>query len=385
MHLTEGLLRTYLDHELDPGRQEQVRIHLAGCPVCQQKAAEMSQRAGELKEHFAVLSPRLSEASLSPATARTRFQTLTNEKEKTVMFRNMFTRRYMRVWAVLGVIAVLALALSFPQVRAAANSFLGLFRVEKVTVVEFDEANLQNRFNNASLFGDYVSENVKQETIGESKSGLSAADASALVGIPVRLPTTILQGEPAISVMAGERVNFTIDLARLRALVTQLGVQDLELPDSLQGQTVTLQMGSVVDATWGDCRSHASSGNSEPQRCTVFSQMPSPTVNAPSELDLPRIGTALLEVLGMSKSEATSFSNSVDWTSTLVLPIPRGNVDYRYVEVDGVRGVLATTRLYSQGTPQSQTGMIWVKDGVTYLLSSYGWNPNLIEIGNSLR
>ena len=50
------------------------------------------------------------------------------------MFGNIFTRRYARVWTALAVIAVLALALSFPQVRAAANSFLGLFRVEKVTV-----------------------------------------------------------------------------------------------------------------------------------------------------------------------------------------------------------------------------------------------------------
>ena len=52
------------------------------------------------------------------------------------MWQKLFQRKYRPVWATLAVIVVLVVSLSFPQIRAVATSFLGLFRVEQIEAVE---------------------------------------------------------------------------------------------------------------------------------------------------------------------------------------------------------------------------------------------------------
>ena len=73
---------------------------------------------------------------------------------------------------------------------------------------------------------------------------------------------------------------------------------------------------------------------------------------------------------------------SVDWTSTLVVPIPRNAAIHRQVEVDGVTGTLI------QRSPESeapQFALMWVKDGIIYAISGLGSNvQQAIEMANSL-
>ena len=53
------------------------------------------------------------------------------------------TRRSLRpLWAGLAVLVVLAGLLFIPQVRATAENFLGLFRVQNIQVLQFNPANL---------------------------------------------------------------------------------------------------------------------------------------------------------------------------------------------------------------------------------------------------
>ena len=75
-----------------------------------------------------------------PRPARSAWQQLENEsfREEQTMFNELFTRRSRPAWRAVGVVVVLAVALAFPQVRALAVDFLGLFRVQQVEFVQVD-------------------------------------------------------------------------------------------------------------------------------------------------------------------------------------------------------------------------------------------------------
>ena len=116
-------------------------------------------------------------------------------------------------------------------------------------------------------------------------------------------------------------------------------------------------------------------------QCTTLMQFPSPEISAPPGLDIAGIGETLLQVLGMSPEEAAQFSRSVDWTTTLIIPIPRYGTEYQDVFVDGVEGTLIMQSIRSQ-FPEYL--LIWVKDGIVYALAGPGDTTAALEIAESL-
>jgi hypothetical protein len=84
----------------------------------------------------------------------------------------------------------------------------------------------------------------------------------------------------------------------------------------------------------------------------------------------------------MSREEAAAFTSTVDWTSTLVVPIPRNAAINEQVVVDGVTGTLIQ-RSSEEGP---QFALLWVKDGIIYAISGLGTNSQqAVEMANSLR
>ena len=79
--------------------------------------------------------------------------------------------------------------------------------------------------------------------------------------------------------------------------------------------------------------------------CTYLVQAPSPTVSVPPDLNMAEIAEAALELAGMSSGDAHAFCQTVDWSSTMVVPIPRNTSSYQTVTVDGVEGTLITEAL----------------------------------------
>jgi hypothetical protein len=94
--------------------------------------------------------------------------------------------------------------------------------------------------------------------------------------------------------------------------------------------------------------------------------------------ELARIG---LEFTGMSAEEAAAFTDTVDWASTLVVPIPKNAAIYEQVEVDGVTGTL----IQRPADDYPQYALLWVKDEIIYAISGLGtgWQQ-AIDMANSL-
>ena len=308
------------------------------------------------------------------------------------MFAKIFSRRSRLAWVALGVIAFLTIALAFPEVRAIADSFLGLFRVQQFSVVQIQSENLPQELGSSSQFEYMLSNDVHIEETGELQEVGDAAEASALAGIPVRLPEG-MDTPPTLMVQSGADISFTIDLPLVKALLQELGQGDLDLPASLNGATVEMTLPSAVAAGYGDCKMKAQAdleANPDPNSpalpalndCITLVQMASPTISAPPELDVTKIGEAYLQILGMSPEEAAQFSSTVDWTTTLVLPIPRYGTNYKDVTVDGVKGTLVQQKFDNR---QGQYALIWVKDGVLYGLTGQGDGGKALEIAETIK
>lgn len=388
-HIGEGELKTYLDGELGSSEMEPVRKHLEACPSCQQRLETQSTQSSSVNQRLDLLAS--STAATPVRAARARFDRYIERKEKESLMNKIFARKYRLAWAIVGLIAILGISMAFPPVQAIANSFLGLFRVKQVAVVQVNSMNLPNQLGSSSQLESIMSKDVKMDQQGTAQEASSAAEASSLSGITVRLPAG-LQGTPKLTVQPGGVMTFKVDLQQIRGVLAEIGRSDVQLPDSLDGSTLTVNIPKSVVAQYGDCTfdpQKARQQGYDPDNqhmtplasCTTLIQMPSPTINTPPGLDIAKIGEAYLEVLGMSPQDAQHFSQNIDWTSTLVIPVPRYGTSYRDVTVDGVNG----TAIQQDETRRPQFMVMWVKDGLLYALTGPGNVDTGVAAANSLK
>jgi hypothetical protein len=307
------------------------------------------------------------------------------------MLKRLFSRRYRLAWGAVGLILILAIALSIPQVRAIANSFLGLFRVQQVTVVQVNPGDLPEQLGSSTQLEMMLSKDIQFTQTGSSQEVASPAEASAQAGIPVRLPTAV-EGDRKLAVQPGGSVNLTVDLEHAQALLDEIGRSDIHLPSALDGAKVTVGIPASVTAQYGECKfdlEKARQNGYDPDtqtlprlpHCTTLVQMTSPEITAPPGLDIAQIGELYLQLLGMSQKDAEHFAQNVDWTTTLVIPIPRNSTSYRDVTVDGVNGTLI---MQDMSDRSSEYLLLWVKDDILYALTGPGTSATALTIANSL-
>jgi hypothetical protein len=390
MHLQTGELRAYLDHELDQTAMERTSLHLGSCPECQARYQAIEARSQRVQSQMDVLQTTSNRSPMPARAARERLKNRHNQPqmEVTPMLKKIFSRRTRPVWAALAVIAILAVSLAVPSVRAIANNFLGLFRVQQFTVIQIDENQLESQLNEVSanqleaLFAD----SVIFEGGGKPLPVASLAEASQQAGFSIRLPSNA--PEPVVyEVLPSLHASMQIDVRRAQGILDELGHDDVRLSKSLDGELITVDVPAAVAANYGDCQvrqlENDPAGPSPimmGQNCISIIQVPSPTVNAPPDLDINQLGQAALEVLGMSEQEAASFAQNIDWTTTLIIPIPRYRAQYEDVQVDGVPGTLV-----SSGGGGRNTALLWVKNGVVYAITGQLSKQAAIKMANSLQ
>lgn len=305
------------------------------------------------------------------------------------MFDRLFSRQARLAWIALALVALLAVTMVFPPARAIANSFLGLFRVQQVSVIQIDADNLPKQLEQSAQFQSLIADNVVVEGGGDSQPAADLAEASALAGYTPRLPSD-LDAPSVLSVQPGGSVTFDVDLARAQALLDEIGRSDLKLPAELDGQTVRLEVPTMVAAGYGECDvpgmgydpNDPDDAGRRPVagNCLTLVQLPSPQIEAPEGLDVAQLGQIYLQVLGLPADEAARLTARLDWTSTLVVPVPRGQTRTSDVSVDGVQGTLIES-----ATGRPNFVVIWVKDGMLYGLSGMEDVDQALAAANSLQ
>ena len=383
-HLNDGQLRAALDGELNP---RELR-HLEICPTCRARRNDIQLQAGQTAGKLSFLSAS-DEQVLPERTALKRFYNRKQTQKEKPMLKRIFASPVMQISAI--AVLILTLVISIPSTRALASQLLDLFRVQQVTVIPIDASGLQQLTGNGSL-GKQISQLISSSTTELQKPGApvsvaSGADASQKAGFAVRLPKGMTPSR--VTVLGNSAYNFTIDRTKAQALLDEAGRSDLVLPQSIDGAVISVTVPASVRADYGSCPDPAATdvtqqGSMSRQYpdCVIMAQIPSPTVSAPSDVNVAQLAQIGLEFTGMSSDQAAAFAQSVDWTSTLVVPIPKNAATYQQVQVDGVTGTL----IQRPADDAPQYILLWVKNGVVYTIGSLGTNSQqAIQMANSLQ
>jgi hypothetical protein len=266
--------------------------------------------------------------------------------------------------------------------------------VQQVTVIPVDFTGLEQLTGDGALgsqFSKLISNSMDMsQEPGDPVQAADAAQASQLAGFNVRVPQDSTPSQ--IYVTDAAAFTMTIDRAKAQALLDEAGRSDLVLPQSVDGAEISVSIPSAVSVSFGTCpKPEADSSEADNEQnpirrypdCVILAQIPSPNVSAPADLDINQLAQIGLEFTGMSAEEAASFTSTVDWTSTLVVPIPSNSATYEQVTVDGVTGTLIQ-RPSREGEPTT-FALLWVKDGIIYAISGRGSNSEqAMEMANSM-
>jgi CBS domain-containing protein len=241
-----------------------------------------------------------------------------------------------------------------------------MLRVQKVAVVPVDVEALSNATNGrekmlTQMISDRVVVTMKPaDPIPVSDAGAASSQA----GFNVRELESL--GAPShIQVRDEAAFHIQLDRERMLALLDAAGRSDIALPNNLDNSVIAVHIPKSVHMDYGACAGGKGAGS-----CVQFMQMPSPVVSVPPALNVSALAEAMLQVSGMSAGEAHSFAQSVDWSSTLVVPIPMNSTSSRAVSVDGVTGTLVQSA--ARGRHPNTYALVWVKNQHIYVLHGAG-------------
>lgn len=300
------------------------------------------------------------------------------EVQEQKMTNTVFLATRVRALAVVSA-AVLAVGSVFvvPGVSASAQDFLSLFRVKRIAVVQFDPARFdQSQLKQLDPKTLFASDPVVTRRPGQGQSVGTVSEASKSVGFPVRLPPNPRGMSLASLTVEGESAaSFVPDVNKINAALQLAGVSDVKVPAALDGATVSI---SVPKAVRAEYKSDTGGG-------LTFVQLHSPEVQLPDGVKLAELGEIGLRVIGMPPADAARFARSIDWNTTLVLPVPTSFANYREVTVRGAKGVLVSEAQQLRGNTAPHAMLMWSEGDVLYAMSSSLSENDLLVTANALQ
>jgi len=285
----------------------------------------------------------------------------------------MFSRKQSgRTWpTIAAVVVVFALLLALPPVRAAAADLLQIFRVKQVVFVPITSERADQL---KSL--DIDPENLfvsKPTTTGSTTPQLvpDLAAAASAAGFAPAQPAALPAAPEATSykVWGPQSASFQVNVDTARGVLDALNITSVTLPDALGQQPITVKVDPLIETTF-------STGS----YTATLTQGRSPEVSMPDGVDLADLGSAALQVLGSPADKATAMAQSIDWSSTLLVPFPAGVSQIQQVDIGESKGLLFASQ-------EEQTGAVYWQHGSTfYVLASQGLSDSeLLAIATSVR
>jgi hypothetical protein len=401
-----GILRAHLDAELAGSEREEVNRHLASCADCQARFKKLSTETLRTTDLLATLAPASNDSALSQVLAYAQFRNQFAAAEpKPLWIERLLLPRWRPVWGLAAAGVVVTLLIGVSPVRTWAQRLLAVLRVEKIAVVSIDPSTLMNSSEPDSrpyqLINQFVADNVAV-TLKPGKANLvtNVAQAAQLAGYPISTIGSL--GVPqSVEVNDEAAFQLTLNRDRIETLLEEVGHSDINIPESANGALIAVYIPKTVVSMYGDCPARHSHSISDTQsrgealaerkmermatmksnNCIYLIQAPSPTVSVPPSLNMSQIAGAALELAGMNPADARAFCQTVDWSTTMVIPIPRDTGSFQTVTVDGVEGTLITEKL----SPGNRYSLLWVKNGVIHSLSGRGNSSDALSLAASLQ
>lgn len=286
----------------------------------------------------------------------------------------MLMKRYKPAFIVLVLVVTVALLFSFAPVRTMAANFLTIFRVQQVKLIRVDMAHLDNLKNDEELSGLLDQFDPDPEVVsggGDPQEVDSLDEASALVDFPVAKIGSLPDNAGELNkILVQEKTVYNLNLDKdLLESIFEAADIELSLPDSLNEEPIVVTKSSSIHQQWG----------TDEAPTLHFTQLRSPEIDHPDDLDISAFGIAVLQFLGKSKEEATELGKSIDWANTLLLPVPNDDdITATEVTINGAKGVIFTDE-------SDETGAMWQNNGMTYLLGGTYTTDQILEIARSVQ
>jgi hypothetical protein len=215
-----------------------------------------------------------------------------------------------------------------------------------------------------------------------------AVTASSLAGFNAHL---IASETPAV-LMVGSTIvaQMKLDRDRLQSIVDEAGRSDLLIPSSVDGAIIGVRIPAGIMASYGNCgdivarwtgQAPAPGAAPEDATCVTLNELPSPTVSAPQAFNPAELAQIGLQFAGLSATEAANFTQTVDWTTTLVMPVLHGQTTYEKVNVNGIEAVLLRPAF------AGITGrfvLVWIDNGIVYNLAGTGDDTTAVNLASRI-
>jgi len=376
MTCDNGRLQTFVDGELSQSEQHEVAAHLQSCSTCQTEMAELRQSSELIATGLALFDPPPADVP-STSMAWADFQASTQPSgvslwqslnRRLSQMSRSFTphNTALRIAAISAVALVIVIGLfTIAPAREALAQFLDIFRVQRIVslpVGQIEEDRLASMTEMLDS-GEYGDVEFLREA-GDLQTVTNAAEATTLAGYTVKSPNEMPEGSALsrMQVVSGPHVRFDIDRETMELAVLALGIEDARLPpvDRIAAEAdipVVVHQHYDVDNPYG---------NAEAWFEVV--QAPIPDVAIPSGVDPTLMGELYLRLVGVPAQEAYRLAQTIDWTSTLVVPVPTKSISSAEMEINGQPALLIRGAAEADG--YRQRVLMWQQDGIMYAIQS---------------
>ena len=396
--VSENILRAYQDGALDAAGRAEVEKHLASCDACEKRLREMTATSAAVSGKLAALEAGAAESSVDAGVALARFKAQHDiAVARPAAVTHMFDRRWRPAWVTAVAATIIFAALAFPSGRGLAQRFLATLRIEKVQPITVDFSALDGNRPLGQLLSKMLSDKVVVTADEKQQHVDSAKSASELAGFPAQLLHTRTD-TPKFTVQGQHAFHLSVDRERLQDVVDQAGRPDLLVPATIDGAMVSVNVPRSITLEYGDCGRHVAPEGENVERapkerhewgqagtdanaCVALIEAPVPHVDMPADLNIQQLAEIGFQLARMSPTQARELAQTIDWKSTLVLPIPRRAGTFSQVTVAGTQATLITNNGGRRGPDYV---LIWVKNGIIYGLVGRGDATEAVALANSL-
>ncbi len=220
-----------------------------------------------------------------------------------------------------------------------------------------------------SLFGEPGDWNQPRAIPFETAEGASQ-ELHRRVRVPASLPDGV-SSDPTIVMHTASSASYTLDLPKIYATLASAGIEDLQLPTSLHGATLVLNIPASVTLTWG-------SGSS----ALALTQMGQPTLSVPAEVDLGALHDLVLSdsrIAALEPDAVAQLLAIADWQDTIPVPIPAGMATSSVIRVGG-GDALAVHEVRT-----GRTLLLWQRGGNLFALAGHFDADTLGAVASSIQ
>ena len=247
-----------------------------------------------------------------------------------------------------------------------ADSILQIFEAKQVAAVTITPTDIRT-LGQLSQFGK-----LTWSSQPEPHQVASLAAATAETGLPaisVKVPASIT-GAAQYGAMTKTTATFVLDASLARASAAAIGRTAAPMPAKLDGSTLVLAGGPAIAVTYGH--------DSQAGAVLFVGAAKAPTVGSDGA-SVAEIQSYLLAQPSVSPALAAQIRAIGDPASTLPVPIPVGQAQAKNVSVHGTSG------LFVGDSTGLGSGVIWVQNGLVYVVGGTLTEAEVLAVANSLK